>query len=109
VRRAGGGIEPLALADHRLPLGALRDGGYRALATRLGPGEVLLAYSDGVTEARSPGGEQFGDERVAEVLAAAPADPDAVVDRVLAALGEFTRDLEPYDDLTVIAVGRTGG
>jgi hypothetical protein len=43
------------------------------------------------------------------VLAAAPADPDAVVDRVLAALGEFTRDLEPYDDLTVIAVGRTGG
>ena len=105
-RHASGSIEALALPEHRLPLGALRGGHYRSLDVALAPGDVLLAFSDGVPEARSPAGEMFGDERLAAVLATAPADPDGVVERVMAALGEFTRGQEPYDDLTVIAVGR---
>ena len=105
-RLVSGEIQLLPLPEHRLPLGALRGGDYGTLEARLEPGELLLAFSDGVLEAHSPAGELFGEERVAALLAAAPADPDAVVDRVLAALGDFTRGQEPYDDLTVIAVGR---
>ncbi len=47
-RTAGGRIEPLPLAEHRLPLGALAAGGYRALDAEIGAGELLVLYSDGV-------------------------------------------------------------
>jgi serine phosphatase RsbU (regulator of sigma subunit) len=106
VRRGDGRVEALPLPDHRLPLGALRDGGYAPLEVALAPGEVLLATSDGVVEARSPAGEFFGDERLAAALAAAAPDPDAAVAAVLAAVDEFCRGHEPYDDLTVVALGR---
>lgn len=105
-RLVSGQVEPLPLPDHRLPLGALKNGSYRALETPLVRGEVLLAFSDGVTEAHSPSGELFGDERVAAALAAAPADPQRVVDRLLTDLADFTGGEEPYDDVTVLAVGR---
>lgn len=105
-RTAAGRIEPLPLSAHRLPVGALAAGGYRALDAELAPGELLVLYSDGVDEARSPAGEEFGEERLARVIAATPADPEAVVEAVLAALEEFTRGKEPYDDLTLLAVQR---
>lgn len=105
-RAAGGRVEPLPLAEHRLPVGALGVGGYRALDAEIGPGELLVLYSDGVDEARSPAGEEFGEARLAAVIAAAPADADAVVAAVLGALEEFTRGQEPYDDLTLLAIQR---
>lgn len=105
-RSRDGAVEPLPLAAHRLPVGALAGGGYRALETPLAPGELIVLYSDGVDEARSPAGEPFGEERLAQVIATAPADPDAVVGAVLTALEEFTRGREPYDDLTLLAVQR---
>lgn len=105
-RTAGGRIEPLPLAEHRLPVGALGSGGYRALDAEIGPGELVVLYSDGVDEARSPAGEEFGVERLAAVIAAAPAEADAVVAAVLGALEEFTRGQEPYDDLTLLAIQR---
>ncbi|MEM7049765.1 MAG: SpoIIE family protein phosphatase [Acidobacteriota bacterium] len=106
-RALGGEIETLPLADHRLPLGALRSKGYRSLEVGLQPGEILLVYSDGVLDARAPDGEFFGVQRLAEVLAASAAEPEAVVASVLAALADFTRGEEPYDDLTVLALGRS--
>ena len=105
-RRGDGTVEPLPLAEHRLPIGALAVGGYRSLETTLAPGELVVLYSDGVDEARSPAGEPFGEDRLAEVIAGAAADPEAVVNAVLSALEDFTRGREPYDDLTLLAVQR---
>jgi serine phosphatase RsbU (regulator of sigma subunit) len=105
-RSRDGTVEPLPLAEHRLPVGALAVGGYRSLETPLAPGELVVLYSDGVDEARSPAGEPFGEERLARVIAGAAADPEAVVGAVLSALDEFTRGREPYDDLTLLAVQR---
>jgi sigma-B regulation protein RsbU (phosphoserine phosphatase) len=70
------------------------------------PGELLLGYSDGVVDARSPSGEAFGIDRLQAALLAAPADPHAVVDRLMEHLSEFTRGAEPYDDITLVAVAR---
>ncbi|KAB2968824.1 MAG: serine/threonine-protein phosphatase, partial [Thermoanaerobaculia bacterium] len=106
LRAAGGAVRELPLPEHRLPLGALLNGGYRTCHAAVAPGEIVLGYSDGVVEAQSPSGEQFGETRLAEVLSASPPEPRAVVDGVLDAVRRFTDGAEPYDDITLVAVAR---
>ncbi len=98
------------MPNHRLPLGAFRVGGHQVLEVAMEPGELLLAYSDGVVEAQSPDGDLFGEERLAKVLADSPTDsPQAAVNHVLEEIEAFTHGHTPYDDLTLIAACRTAG
>jgi sigma-B regulation protein RsbU (phosphoserine phosphatase) len=71
-------------------------------------GDLVLAYSDGVVEARSPAGEFFGEDRLRSVLRGCPQDPEGVVAGVLEAVDRFVGDQTPYDDLTLLAVARAG-
>jgi serine phosphatase RsbU (regulator of sigma subunit) len=103
IRRSGGCVEELTLPDHRLPLGALSFGGHQVLDQHLEPGDLLLAYSDGVVDARSPDGEFFGEDRLNGTLLESPRDPKAAVNWILEALEEFTQGHVPYDDLTLVA------
>ena len=59
-----------------------------------------------MVEARSPDGDFFGTERLIDVLAACPSDPETVVKKVLSEVDRFTGSNEPYDDLTLLAVSR---
>lgn len=106
-RFADGHIEELALGEHRLPLGAMNNGHrHLALETSVGAGELIVAYSDGVIEAQSPGGEFFGAQRLTRVLRDCPAEPEIVIQRVLQALEVFTDGHQPYDDVTLLAIAR---
>ena len=101
-------------AFHELPRGGLAMGllpgtSYTEQAVDLHPEEMLVIYSDGVTEAMNAAGEFFGDERLAAQydglarLAAAEAGQ-----RILAAVDAFTGDTRPYDDLSLIVLKRMG-
>jgi sigma-B regulation protein RsbU (phosphoserine phosphatase) len=103
VRRASGGVECLEMPEHRVPLGALRVGGHRILEAEFEPGDMVVAYSDGVVEAQSPEGEFFGEDRLAECLISAPADPQNVVNYLLEEIEAFTCGHTPYDDVTLLA------
>jgi serine phosphatase RsbU (regulator of sigma subunit) len=73
----------------------------------LGLGDLLLFYSDGVTEAVNAAGEVFGEERLTAVLQAKSRDgAEAVVQGVLEALDEFAEGTEQSDDVTMVAVRR---
>ncbi|MDQ1349523.1 MAG: SpoIIE family protein phosphatase, partial [Acidobacteriota bacterium] len=109
VRSFAGGVRELPLPPHRLPLGALLDGRYVASRAAVAPGDLILGYSDGVTEAQAPDGELFGDERLVRVLSAARGGPEAIIQQVLEAIAEFTRGADPYDDITLVAIARDGG
>ncbi|MBM3318681.1 MAG: SpoIIE family protein phosphatase, partial [Candidatus Eisenbacteria bacterium] len=61
LARGDGTIEELSVGG--LPLGIRADAAYDGAAARLGAGDLLLLYTDGVTERTRPGGEQFGAER----------------------------------------------
>ena len=74
---------------------------------KMEPGDALLLYTDGVTEARGGGGDLFGQERLESVLAvAAQAEPEAILDKVRGALRDFTGGAKNNDDVTMVAVKR---
>jgi serine phosphatase RsbU (regulator of sigma subunit) len=108
VRRLQGGVEELPPPRHRLPLGALRGGEWDLLPLRLCAGEMLLLYSDGVTEAQNPAGEYFGDERLQRAFSRADGEPQAVVREILDAVKIFTSGADPYDDITLVAAKWVG-
>ena len=74
----------------------------------LAPDDLLVAFTDGVTEARDPGGREFGEGRLLEVVSAnRDADAQTVLDAVRAALDAFVADAPAHDDCTLV-VARFG-
>ena len=91
-----------------VPLGVLRDDVPGTDAVRLGPGDVVVVATDGLSEASSPDGELFGHERLMaliESMAAAPAT--AIADELFAAVAEFAAGQPQADDQTLLVVKGT--
>jgi phosphoserine phosphatase RsbU/P len=73
----------------------------------LAPGDTLLAYTDGVTDARSADGRLFGEARLDELAAAhASESAAALLAAIEAAVDDHCLDADPFDDLTLLAVRR---
>ncbi|MER8032373.1 SpoIIE family protein phosphatase [Streptomyces bauhiniae] len=77
---------------------------------QLRPNESLLLYTDGLTEARAPDGEQFGEVRVAQALAGSPRPPAAgrLIDSLTDAVHAFTGGHDIDDDQAVLVLTATG-
>jgi serine phosphatase RsbU (regulator of sigma subunit) len=87
-----------------VPLGVLDDTRYGEALAILRPGDGLLLYTDGITEARSPQGEEFGTQRLDRRLAnAAKSDPGWTIQGVLDSVAEFTQQGPAEDDRTLVA------
>lgn len=72
---------------------------------RLARGDVLLLHTDGITEALSPEGVEFGCERLGDLLKCLSGlDVRAIAEKVFAAVNEFTRNAPPQDDRTLVIV-----
>ncbi len=96
------------LGSGGLPLGLFRSGSYRPGSLRMGPGDLLCIYSDGITECASPEDEEFGPERLVELLRAAAGRPLAhLVAAVDEATARFARGLPQADDQTLILIRKT--
>ncbi|MEM6794034.1 MAG: SpoIIE family protein phosphatase [Acidobacteriota bacterium] len=104
LRRITGEVVELPLAEHRVPVGAMPRGGYQSLTLDVEPGEIVLAYSDGVTDARSPDGEFFGEERLQRILEERQWSPAELVHAARQAVESFTRGGLLYDDVTLLAI-----
>ena len=77
------------------------------VATDLAPGDVVLFYTDGVTDARNSAGERFEDDRLfVAVESARGGTAQDVVDAVAAAMERFQGPTEPADDVTIVAIRR---
>jgi phosphoserine phosphatase RsbU/P len=90
------------------PLGLLPGSRYQALQTVLQPGALLIAYTDGLSEASDPDDEEFGTGRIAALAAEAVGRPvQEIVDRLFAAVDRHTGGAPPHDDRTVLALRRS--
>ena len=85
-------------------VGAFHDMAYRDGRMSLRPGDVLLLYTDGTTEARSPSGAFLGEDGLRDaVMTQGPQGFDGLLDRLLATLDDFTgRNLD--DDVAMVAL-----
>lgn len=99
-----GTLTQLTLGDP--PLGILEDYEHTAGSFRLGPGERVVLYSDGVTDAASPAGERFLSERFHRLLAGGPAGVQGLLDAVFAGVEGFADGAPQRDDLTCLVIGR---
>jgi len=79
---------------------------YQEEAVALEPGDRVVFYTDGLTEAARADGEMFGEERLAKLFGALPGQLSAreLVERTLAGLGEFLGEAEAGDDVTVMVL-----
>lgn len=105
VRRTGqgGGIEELAGA-REMPLGIAENVEFQQAHVRLAPGDLLMMYTDGITEARRPhGGQMFGESRLDDTLRAAPDDAGWAVSSMVEAVERFTEHSPASDDRTLVA------
>src|SRR5438094_7655971 len=105
IVHAGGTMEQLAAGG--LPLGIMADAEFREGRTQLRPGDVLVIYSDGVSEAVNPNGEEFGPTRLYEVVARnLDASAGGIRDRIESALTKFCQGTPAADDITLVIVKR---
>ena len=90
-------------------LGVLQGYPYEQGEAELRPGETLLVYSDGFSEAMNDHFQEFGDERLrtsARAQAALP--PDQLLETLLKEVNDFCGDAPQADDMTIMAVQRLG-
>lgn len=100
------GAEPAELSSQGgPPLGTVDDFPYPMETRQLRPGEALLLYTDGVTEAENSADQFYGMVRLRTTLAAAPADgARSVVDFVREDVRRFVSGAPQADDITLLAV-----
>jgi serine phosphatase RsbU (regulator of sigma subunit) len=92
-----------------LPLGLIEGAEYQTVETTLGPGDLLVLYSDGYTEALSPASEEFGSCRLAESCAARQGEPLETIARGLEReVDAFCGVIPAADDRTLVMVRRKG-
>jgi sigma-B regulation protein RsbU (phosphoserine phosphatase) len=88
-------------------LGALQEAAYDSGSVRLNPGDMLLAYSDGMTECRNSEDEEFEMGRLsAAANAVGGASANQVLFSTLGAVLDFADACSPEDDLTLLVVRR---
>jgi len=96
-----GGMEKLSPVA--LPLGAMPDATYAEQRLALQPGDMLMVYSDGVTEARNEAGTFFGEERLMDILpglSALSAEEAGI--RLLSEIDHFIGEARRYDDISLM-------
>jgi len=114
------GHNPPVLFHSRTGKAALMSQGGRAIGwfphnplseveLRLEPGDVIVYYTDGLTDAENPNKENFGEARLCRVVEeAAGQSASGVLNHILHAVERFGQGIAPFDDLTLMVVRYTG-
>jgi serine phosphatase RsbU (regulator of sigma subunit) len=92
-----------------LILGLFEHATFEEETVSLEPGDLLVAFSDGITEAMSASGEEYGEARLLEcVQANEDRTPSELLDRILASVRDFTTGAVQSDDVTALVVRYVG-
>lgn len=97
--------QPEVLHGDHLPLGVREDEVFQQTVLPIGRGDLLVFFSDGITEARNPAGDLFGIGRLLEIIrVSSHLEPAELIQAVRAAVTEFCACEHLGDDLTIVLV-----
>ncbi len=88
------------------PLGVVSGHEFGEAVLPFRPGDRILAFTDGITEALAPDGERFGRSRLDEVLRASKPGVETLLEEVFGAVDAFQKEAPAADDRTAVALGR---
>jgi sigma-B regulation protein RsbU (phosphoserine phosphatase) len=101
----GGKVTRLQISG--MVLGVLPDNQYESDAISLEPDDLLVAFTDGITEPENEYGEEFGEQRLTDLLIHNARKPlDELITIIAQAVGEWSRSPEPHDDMTLLMARR---
>lgn len=104
IRRKKDGFDSIEL-ESGMPLGLMPGAEFPSSEIILGPGELLCVYTDGITEGRNPGNEEFGTEAMQKLVASLPATVAGAKDAILQSVKDFTHGAPQRDDVTFLLCG----
>ncbi len=89
------------------PVGIIPDTKFKIKQVQLEPGDILIGYTDGVTEGKDPNGKLFTDKRLRSLLEQPAASASDLLKRITTHLFAYMNDAPQFDDITILAVQRT--
>ena len=105
LRRANGQVEALPTVDG-LVLGVMPEASFGSGYAQLAPGDRLLLFTDGITEAMNDAHALYGEARLRALFAAAAGDADALVEEVIESVQGFAAGAQQSDDITLAVLAR---
>jgi phosphoserine phosphatase RsbU/P len=106
VRRASGAIEPVICEGSGPPLGVDPRAVYRPVTISLKPADLVVLYTDGVTDARDADDRPFGEQRLRQTLAGALPRAAVAGEAIWAAVRAHFTGRTQFDDVTIVCFGR---
>ncbi len=104
LRRVSGQVE--ILEGKGVALGIIPDAQYTDKEISLAPGETLVTFTDGMTDANNPASELFELEHLITVVALAPASGNGMMKYLKNSLEAWVKEAPNYDDVTLLVIGR---
>jgi phosphoserine phosphatase RsbU/P len=104
LRKPSGQVK--ALAGKGIALGIFSDTQFEEQEITLEPGESLVAYTDGLTDANNPLAEAFEMEHLTKAVESAPSSAKSLLNHLQQILGGWIKEAPNYDDVTLLVIGR---
>ena len=104
LRKASGQVEKLA--GQGIAMGVSLEAVYEDIHLDLAPGDSLVAFTDGVTDANSPSYELYDMAKLRAAIGLAPAHAEGLLDHLQSTLVDWVKEAPNYDDITLLALGR---
>jgi serine phosphatase RsbU (regulator of sigma subunit) len=106
LRRRGQEVEELGRTESGLPLGCDAKRGYDQVELALEPGDTIVLYTDGISEAMNAQGDIYGSKRIRGVVAHAPEGVEKVGQALLDDVRRFVRGRLQSDDICLVCIAR---
>ena len=106
-RRNDGSIEEIGEDNAGIPLGIMNDYDYEQFVMTLSPGESLTLYTDGINEAFDEQDEQYGDERLLDLVANSPVDATERGELIMSDVQKFLGAAVQNDDMCLVTFSRS--